>query len=97
MTTALQNLLDSVGRKITRLKELYEAVCRENQQLKSTLEEKEEEVKRLTLELENSRRDNEFLAMSYRLASNPDDIIKTRRKIAGLIRNIDKCISQLKE
>jgi hypothetical protein len=41
--------------------------------------------------------DNKFLKVSYRLASSPNDIIETRRLISGLIRNIDKCISELKE
>lgn len=41
--------------------------------------------------------DIEYLQVSHKLADDPDALIDTRRRIAGLIRNIDRCISMLKE
>ncbi len=41
--------------------------------------------------------DIEYLQVSHKLAEDPDALIDTRRRIAGLIRNIDRCISMLKE
>ncbi|MBD5196268.1 MAG: hypothetical protein K2G53_00290 [Muribaculaceae bacterium] len=39
----------------------------------------------------------EYLKVSYKLAESPDNLVATRRLIAGLIRNIDRCIAMLKE
>lgn len=58
--------------------------------LKGSLAERERELQRVLT-------DAEFLTMSYRLADSPDTIISARRQIARLIRNIDNCISMLKE
>ena len=41
--------------------------------------------------------DIQYLQVSHKLAEDPDALIDTRRRIAGLIRNIDRCISMLKE
>lgn len=64
--------------------------------------EKENEDLRIQLsetraELDNTRKDVEFLTMSHRLADSPDSVISARRRIARLIRTIDNCISMLKE
>lgn len=39
----------------------------------------------------------EYLKVSHHLADSPDSLVETRRLIAGLIRNIDRCIAMLKE
>ena len=39
----------------------------------------------------------EFLAVSHKLANDADDLVAARRHIAGLIRNIDRCLEILKE
>lgn len=41
--------------------------------------------------------DEKFLRISYRMAQTPDDIVTARKVISSLIRNIDKCIADLKE
>lgn len=48
-------------------------------------------------ELDRAKSDVQFLRVSHRLASSPDSLVEARRLIAGLIRNIDKAIAELKE
>lgn len=48
-------------------------------------------------ELDRAKSDAQFLRVSHRLASSPDSLVEARRLIAGLIRNIDKAIAELKE
>lgn len=48
-------------------------------------------------ELDQAKSDVQFLRVSHRLASSPDSLVEARRLIAGLIRNIDKAIAELKE
>lgn len=62
----------------------------ENADLVSKAREAEEERDR-------ARLDADFLAVSHKLADNPDNLIATRRRIAQLIRNIDRCLEMLKE
>ncbi len=64
----------------------------------------EEEIADLRLEIAEARRerdrarlDAEYLTVSHRLADSPDTLIDTRRHIAKLIRNIDRCLEMLKE
>ncbi len=97
MDQPLIPLLHTLDRKISKLADI-------NQGLHARIESLEEENQNLRLELEEMKSrlkqaetDAQFLTMSHRLAQSPDTIISTRRHIARLIRNIDKCISMLKE
>ncbi len=63
---------------------------KENEDLRTQLSE-------TRAELDNTRKDVEFLTMSHRLADSPDSVISARRRIARLIRTIDNSISMLKE
>lgn len=82
----LDGLVEAHNELLNKIRELEE----ENLQLKAEIKEKD-------LALGKAETDIEYLTMSHRLAENPDTIIAARRKIAGLIRTIDNCISMLKE
>lgn len=82
----LDGLVATHNELLNKIRELEE----ENLQLKAEIKEKD-------LALGKAETDIEYLTMSHRLAENPDTIIAARRKIAGLIRTIDNCISMLKE
>lgn len=97
MALPLTTLLKSVDDKAAELMEIH-------RQLHNRISELEEENSNLRKELEDARKeltaarnDAEFLTMSHRLADSPDTLISARRRIARLIRNIDTCISMLKE
>lgn len=65
------------------------------------LEEENEELRRKEAaayqERDKALTDVEYLIVSHKLADSPDSLADTRRVIAGLIRNIDRCIAMLKE
>lgn len=97
MAQPLISLLQTLDQKISDLTAIQ-------QRLHARIENLEEENRSLRQELEETRAkqrqtetDVQFLTMSHRLADSPDTIISTRRRIARLIRTIDKCISMLKE
>ena len=97
MAKSLIPLLQNLDDEINRLTSVQ-------QNLHTRIRNLEEENRNLRLELENTRAllrqsetDAQFLTMSHRLAESPDTIISTRRRIARLIRTVDKCISMLKE
>lgn len=97
MATSLLSVLESMQQKIEALT-VRAAVLRErNAALEETNRQLQRQIEEITAERDRASLDSEFLALSHRLASSPDTIIDARRHIAGLIRNIDRCIEMLKE
>ena len=41
--------------------------------------------------------ENEYLKVSHKIAPTPEDVKTSQALITELVRNIDKCISQLNE
>lgn len=97
MASSLLTVLESMRVKIDALNESVEELRTRNRML-----EEENQVLRRTIDDTSRERDkakleSDFLAVSYRLAQDPDSIIDARRLISRLIRNIDRCIEMLKE
>lgn len=97
MAASLQETVKSLGKKIEAFKRLHEETLTEKIRLEKENEGLRADVAALNKEIQKVRTDNEFLALSHKLASDPDQIVKARRHIARLISDIDRCISQLKE
>lgn len=95
-----KTLISDLEKLNGRIKE----VVAENRRLRernAALETENADLRMLRLESDAAREraelDAEYLAVSHKLADNPDNLIKTRRRIAQLIRNIDRCLEMLKE
>ena len=86
----LQVKIDALNESVSSLRVRNRMLEEENESLRRTIEE-------TRLERDRAKTDSEFLAVSHRLAQNPDTIIDARRLIGQLIRNIDRCIEMLKE
>ena len=69
----------------------------ENQQLRNEIEDLQHKLAEKESEIARARLDAEYLTYSYRLAESPDSILQTRRRLSALIRDIDRCISMLKD
>lgn len=95
MAVSLGGLLRGMRGKIDRLVLVQREKDEEIARLAKERDELLHEVDELRKELEKEKLNAEFLRMSHRLADNPDSIVETRRHIASLIRNIDRCIEQL--
>lgn len=97
MATSLNSALETLMARVESLRQSYEELRKRNdvlEQENTRLREAAEEAEKMKLQAET---DAEFLAVSHKLADNPDTLVETRRIIAGLIRNIDRCIEMLKE
>lgn len=90
-------LLDRLQSHIRELIASNESLRRRN----AELERENADLLQMADEAEQARHraelDAEYLAVSHKLADNPDNLIATRRRIAQLIRNIDRCLEMLKE
>lgn len=94
------NLLSELRRLHSRL-EGIEGRLRTLEARNRALEEENAELQRQQREAYAARDkallDCEYLQVSHKLADSPDTLADTRRRIAGLIRNIDRCLDMLKE
>ncbi|MDE7179686.1 MAG: hypothetical protein K2N88_00580 [Muribaculaceae bacterium] len=97
-------MADTLTEALGRLKVRISSLTAENASLREAnrkLSEENAQLRELATEAGTARRraelDAEFLAVSHKLADDPDTLIATRRHIAQLIRNIDRCLEMLKE
>ncbi len=97
MAVNLLTILQSIRQKTDELSARCLTLDEELRQRDHTISELQFEIERLKKENASLKSDNEFLTVSHRLASSPDEIVKSRRLLAGWIRDIDRCIAQLKE
>ena len=87
---SLKAKIQETGARIRALEERNRTLMLENEDLRRQTREALSERDRV-------RQDCEYLEVSHKLADNPDTLVATRRRLAGLIRNIDLCLEMLKE
>ncbi len=95
MTEEDSRLIEQFEGKIRKLVDLYDVVKSSNSDLRSQIEAKNEEIKRLTLELTDLKESYQRLKQSKVLEVSGHDIDDTKRRVAGLVREIDHCIKLL--
>ncbi len=97
MAGYISPILSSIREKLASLAERNRNLMRINGEQSIQIADLKAEIERLNAEIKALKSDNDFLAVSHRLAAGPDEIVKSRRMIEGWIREIDKCISRIKE
>lgn len=95
MTEEDSRLIEQLEGKIRKLVDLYDVVKSSNSDLRSQIEAKNEEIKRLNLELTDLKESYQRLKQSKVLEVSGHDIDDTKRRVAGLVREIDHCIKLL--
>ena len=84
----------------TRVRQLilqYEQTKKENEELYVMLENQESETQRLKSILEQTKRDFESLKMAKMMEISDGDIDAAKKRISGLIKEVNKCITLLSE
>ena len=84
----------------TRVRQLilqYEQTKKENEELYVMLENQEGEIQRLKSILEQTKRDFESLKMAKMMEISDGDIDAAKKRILGLIKEVNKCITLLSE
>lgn len=97
MPSDLQQQLESVrakARVVTEkyhhLKEAYDAAKDEISTLKAEILARDEELEQLKLKVE-------YLSIASTVRITGDDLASTRAMVADLVREIDRCLADLKE
>jgi len=95
MTEDDSKLIEQFQGKIRKLVDLYDAVKSNNLELQSLLEAKDREIMQLKAELTNLKESYQNLKRSKVLEVSGHDIDDTKRRVSGLVREIDHCIKLL--
>ena len=95
MTEDDSRLIEQFEGKIRKLVDLYDTVKSSNSQLQGQLEAKDEEIRLLKDQLANLQESYQNLKRSKVLEVSGHDIDDTKRRVQGLVREIDHCIKLL--
>ncbi len=79
-----------VTEKYHHLKEAYDAARNEISSLKAEILARDEELEQLKLKVE-------YLSIASTVRITGDDLASTRAMVADLVREIDRCLADLKE
>lgn len=97
MAGDLQKRLDSLRSKAQLLLKRYVLLEEENVSMKQRINELEVALARQDKELAEKNRQIEQLRVLGVVAPTREDVEQSRAFLAGLVRDIDKCINELNE
>lgn len=92
--------LDTLSRVVAKanlLAERYEILAKSRGQAQERVAELEAQLQKATAELETLRAEVEYLRMAAVIAPDRDQIEQTRAIVSGLVREIDRCITDLSD
>lgn len=96
MNTGADNaILDVFEERLQKLIAMYDALRKENAGLRQAIEDGKSREAELQQKLDRISADYENLKMTKVLSVSGYDLESTRRRVSGLVREIDRCIDML--
>ena len=92
----LKDKLQSLMHKVEILGKRFVALQGENKELSRQIERQKLEIAHLEKELAQLRIDNEFLRVAHTVPANPEVVSQYKKQVTKMVRDIDRCIKQLK-
>ena len=97
MANDLKQTLERLRCKADLLVERYQLLLQEKQQVDMLNEELSSTIKKQQQEIDRLQQEVEHLKVVTTLTPKREDVEKSRAFLSKLVRNIDKCIAELKE
>lgn len=97
MVNNLKQTLERLHGKSDILIERYRILLQEKNEAKMHVEELSSIVQKQQQEINKLQQEIEYLKVVTTLTPNRNDVEKSRAFLSKLVRNIDKCIAELKE
>lgn len=97
MNNDVQSSLQRLTRKCSFLVDRFKTVDAERRQAVEQVNALNEKLYQQSTEIEKLRTELEYLRVSSALTPGADDVERTRAIIADMVRDIDRCIAELKE
>ncbi len=95
MTQEEQRTLHQFEAKVRTLIDKYSKLKQENDELYVLIDERDNQIKRLSEERKKAEQDLANYKAGRMLELSNGDIETARKRVAGLIREVDKCIALL--
>lgn len=97
MASELQETLARIVTKSKVLVDKYHVLNAEKERLEQVVAQLQSEMDVLKKENEKLSTDNHYLTMARHFVPNSEKAAEAKKMISSLVRDIDKCISQLNE
>ena len=94
---ANEKILNTFATRVRQMILQYETLKKENDELYSLVDQRDQEIKQLQGELSQALADYNSLKMARMLHVTDGDMETAQKRIAKLIRDVNKCITLLSE
>lgn len=94
---ANEKILNTFATRVRQMIFQYEALKKENDELYALVDQREQEIKQLQEELSQAEADYNSLKMAKMLEVTDGDMETAQKRVAKLIRDVNKCITLLSE
>ncbi len=94
---ANEKILNTFATRVRQMILQYEALKKENDELYVLVDQREQEIKQLQGELSEAEADYNSLKMAKMLEVTDGDMETAQKRVAKLIRDVNKCITLLSE
>ena len=94
---ANEKILNTFATRVRQMILQYEALKKENDELYALVDQREQEIKQLQEELSQAQADYNSLKMAKMLEVTDGDMETAQKRVAKLIRDVNKCITLLSE
>jgi septal ring factor EnvC (AmiA/AmiB activator) len=95
--TANEKTLNTFTTRIRQMILRFKEVKKENEGLSAKVNEREREIKLLKAQLLQAQRDYDTLKMAKMITVTDGDMESAQKRVAKLIRDVNKCITLLSE
>ena len=92
-----EKILNTFATRVRQMILQYEALKKENDELYALVEQREQEIKQLREELSQAEADYNSLKLAKMLEVTDGDMETAQKRVAKLIRDVNKCITLLSE
>ena len=97
MAGELQQTIDRLNAKTQILVDRYALIKEQRNRAVAQIRKLEADVERLTAQNEKLRTEVEFLKIATTISPRREDVARSRALLAELMREIDKCITELND
>lgn len=94
---ANEKILNTFATRVRQMILQYEALKKENDELYALVDQRGQEIKQLQGELSQAEADYNSLKMAKMLEVTDGDMETAQKRVAKLIRDVNKCITLLSE
>lgn len=94
---ANEKILNAFVTRVRQMMLQYDEVKKENSELYAMVDERDNKIKELEKKLEQADREYQMLKMAKMLEITDGDMESVQKRVAKLIRDVNKCITLLSD